>query len=265
MNRIEAKFKELKTANKKAMIPFITSGDPDLETTIEIVYSLEKGGADIIELGIPYSDPLADGPVIQNSSTRALKNGVKISKIMDAVKKIRLKTQVPLVYLVYYSCIFKYGVSRFIKDCAESGIDGLIIPDLPIEEREGINNEANLYDIALIPLVAPTSHERIKKIVKNAKGFIYCVSVRGVTGARKEIDTDIKSYMELISKYSDVPKALGFGISGPEAAKKFKPYCDGIIIGSAIVSYIAKGKDIDEKKKNAEEFVSKIAEIVHTN
>lgn len=263
MNRIDAKFKELKDNGKKAMIPFITAGDPDIETTSEIVFALEDAGADIIEIGIPYSDPLADGPVIQSSSARALEKGIKIKVIMDMVKTIRTKTNVPLIYLVYYSCIYKYGVSRFLSDCKSSGIDGLIIPDLPIEEREDINEEAEAYDIALIPLVAPTSKERIKKIVKNARGFIYCVSVRGVTGARSEINTDIKAYMNLISEYTNMPLALGFGINGPEAARKYKPFCDGIIVGSAIVNYISKGKDTEEMKLHAKEFVSSICNAIN--
>lgn len=262
MNRIEAKFKELKEKNEKAMIPFVTAGDPDLDTTIEMVDAMEKAGADIIELGVPYSDPLADGPTIQASSARALNNGTTISKIMDTVKKIRLKTQVPLVYLVYYNSVFKYGIEKFIKECAESGIDGVIIPDLPIEERKDILEIANKYNICLIPLIAPTSKERIKNIVKNASGFIYCVSTNGVTGARNEIKTDLDEYMSIVSQYAQIPKALGFGISSAEMADQLKGYCDGIIIGSAIVKKASEAENKAEAIKDVENFVGEVKNVL---
>lgn len=262
MNRIEAKFQELKEKNEKAMIPFVTAGDPDLKTTIDLVYAMEKAGADIIELGVPYSDPIADGPTIQASSQRSLKNGTTIDKIMDTVKTIRINTEVPLVYLVYYNSVFKYGIERFIKECSESGIDGVIIPDLPIEERKDILAVSDKYNVCLIPLIAPTSKERIKNIVKNASGFIYCVSTNGVTGARNEIKTNLDEYMGIVSQYAEIPKALGFGISSAKMAEELKNYCDGIIIGSAIVKKAADSKGKDEIVKNVEGFVKEVKSVL---
>ncbi|WP_434644217.1 tryptophan synthase subunit alpha [Thermoanaerobacterium thermosaccharolyticum] len=262
MNRIDKKFYELKQKGLKAMIPFITAGDPSLDVTVELVFKMEEGGADIIEIGIPYSDPLADGPIIQVSSTRALKNGTKINNIMNAVKKIRQKSEIPLVYLVYYNSIFKYGIERFVNEAKESGIDGLIIPDLPLEERKDIKEISEKYGIYLIPLVAPTSKERIKSICESGKGFVYCVSTKGVTGIRNSIETDIKEYMRTVSEYTNMPKAIGFGISGPDMAKRFAPYCDGIIVGSAIVKMINDSRSKEEIYDNVKKFVFSIKEAI---
>lgn len=258
MNRIDEKFQLLKEKNEKAMIPFVTAGDPDLDTTIELVLAMEEAGADIIELGIPYSDPLADGVIIQQSSTRALNNGAKITKIMDIVKEIRKKTEVPLVYLVYYNSVFKYGIEKFIEECSSVGIDGIIIPDLPIEERKDIIEVADNYGVYLIPLVAPTSKERIKSIVNNGKGFVYCVSTNGVTGVRQELSTNIEEYMNVVAQYTDLPKAIGFGVSGPEMARELKDYCDGVIVGSAIVRKVAEAKDGEEAAENVRKFIYEI-------
>lgn len=258
MNRIDSTFRMLKEENKKALIPFITAGDPNLETTVELVLAMEKAGADIIELGIPYSDPMADGVTIQQSSTRALKNGAKIPRIMEAVKAVRTKSQVPLIYLVYYNSVFKYGMEKFLKECLEAGVDGVIIPDLPIEEREEITQISDKYGVCLIPLVAPTSKERIKKITENGKGFVYCVSTNGVTGVRQEIGTDIKGYMDIVSGYTDMPKALGFGISNAEMVSKYKDYCDGIIVGSAVIKKISEGKNSSEAVENTVNFISEL-------
>lgn len=262
MNRIDKKFEALKGEGHKALITFITAGDPDIETTYDIVLTLEEAGSDIIELGIPYSDPLADGPTIQASSQRALNKGVKIPDIMKIVEKIRLKSDIPLVYLVYYNSIFKYGIQKFLKESKDVGIDGLIIPDLPIEERKDILEEADKYDIYLIPLVAPTSKERIKLITQNGKGFVYCVSITGVTGAREDIETDIEEYMKMVSQYTNMPKAIGFGISTPEMAKKLKDFSDGIIVGSALVERIAKGYNKSEMLQEVKNFVSSLKEVL---
>lgn len=262
MNRIDKKFEVLKGEGRKALITFITAGDPDIETTYDIVLAIEEVGADIIELGIPYSDPLADGPTIQASSQRALNKGVKIPDIMKIVEKIRLKSDIPLVYLVYYNSIFKYGIQKFLKESKDVGIDGLIIPDLPIEERKDILEEADKYDIYLIPLVAPTSKERIKLITENGKGFVYCVSITGVTGAREDIETDIEEYMKTVSQYTNMPKAIGFGISTPEMAKKLKDFSDGIIVGSALVERIAKGYNKSEMLQEVKSFVSSLKEVL---
>lgn len=262
MSRIQLKFKELKKKNEKAMIPFVTAGDPDLETTKELVYAMEAAGADIIELGIPYSDPIADGPTIQASSGRALVNETNIAKIMDTVKDIREKTEVPLVYLVYYSSVFKYGIEEFIKQCSEVQIDGVIIPDLPVEERKDILEISNKYGVDLIPLIAPTSKERIEKIVSNASGFIYCVSTNGVTGARSEIKTNIEEYLGVVSEYTEIPKAIGFGISSSKMANELKEYCDGIIIGSAIVKKVEEGRNKEEKIENVKKFVFEVKNVL---
>jgi tryptophan synthase alpha chain len=261
-NRIDLKFKALKQKNEKAMISFITAGDPDLETTIELVNAMEEAGADIIELGIPYSDPLADGVVIQESSARALKSGVKIINIMSTVRTIRQKSNVQLIYLVYYNSVFRYGIERFLLQCDQVGIDGIIIPDLPIEERGDILNIADKYRIYLIPLIAPTSKERIKSITNNGKGFIYCVTTNGVTGVRNEINKDIGEYMDMVSKYSQLPKALGFGISSPGMAAEYKDYCDAIIVGSAIVRKIGEAKDKIEAIENVKELVRNIKKAI---
>ncbi|HHW57624.1 MAG TPA: tryptophan synthase subunit alpha [Clostridia bacterium] len=262
MNRIDKKFEELRKQGKKALITFITAGDPDIETTYDIVLALEEAGADIIELGIPYSDPLADGPTIQASSQRALRNGVKIPDIMKLVGKIRIKSDIPLVYLVYYNSMFKYGIQKFLEESKKSGVDGLIIPDLPLEERKDILEEADKYGIHLIPLVAPTSKERIKAITENGKGFVYCVTLTGVTGARENIETDLEEYMNTVSSYTNMPKALGFGISTPEMAKKLKDLSDGIIVGSALVERIAKGYNKSEMLQEVKNFVSSLKEVL---
>lgn len=258
MNRIDKKFRMLREKDEKAMIPFVTAGDPDLGTTVELVLAMEEAGADIIELGIPYSDPLADGVIIQESSNRALKAGAKISGIMDTVRQIRDLSQVPLVYLVYYNSVFKYGIEKFLRECREAGVDGVIIPDLPIEERKDILETADKNGVYLIPLVAPTSKDRIKKITHNGKGFVYCVSTNGVTGVRQEIGTDIKEYMDIVSQYTDMPKALGFGISGPEMAEKYKEHCDAVIVGSAVIKKISQAESKAEAVENTAKFISEI-------
>lgn len=262
MNRIDRRFDDLKKEGKKALITFITAGDPDIDTTYDIVLALEEAGADIIELGIPYSDPLADGPTIQASSQRALAKGIKIKDIMDLVMRIREKSDIPIVYLVYYNSVFKYGIEKFLEDSKNAGVDGLIIPDLPLEERKEVLDVADKYEIYLIPLVAPTSKERIKAITENGKGFVYCVTLTGVTGAREEIATDLEEYMRLVSSYTSMPEVLGFGISGPEMAKKLKSLSDGIVVGSAIVERIAKGYNRCEMLKEVQEFVSSLREVL---
>ena len=263
MNRIVEKFNYLKVRNEKAFIPFVTAGDPDLDTTLELVLALESAEADIIEIGIPYSDPMADGPVIQASSNRALASGTKISSIMDKVMEIREKTQIPLVYLLYYNSIFKYGSERFFKQCKEVGVDGLIIPDLPLEERSEIIEIADKYDICVIPMVAPTSKGRIKAITNLGKGFVYCVSINGVTGTRQSLNTDIKEYMDLISGYTNMPKALGFGISNAEMAKAYAPYCEAIIVGSAIIKLVAGGGTQEEIIKRVYDFAVEIKNAIN--
>lgn len=242
MNRIDEKFKKLSEKNETALITFISAGIPDLETTKDLILKMEKNGADIVEIGIPNSRPIADGPVIAEASKRALEGGVKISKIMDMVTELREETEIPLVYLVYFNSVFVYGIDRFLAKCAEIGIDGILIPDLPIEERDEVIDACLESGVYLIPLVSPSSEDRIEEITKDASGFVYCVAVKGVTGARTSINENIEEYMNLVSKYTSLPKAIGFGVSSPEMAKSYKDYAEGVIVGSAIVNKILQDK-----------------------
>lgn len=231
----------------KAFIPFITAGDPDLATTEELVPAMAEAGADLIELGIPFSDPIAEGIVIQEADMRALASGVTTDKLFDCVKRIRKKTDVPLAFMTYINPVFVYGSERFLKNAAESGIDALIVPDMPFEEREELLPFCRKYGIELISLIAPTSKERIRAIASESEGFIYCVSSMGVTGVRAEINTNIREMVSLVKETKDLPCAIGFGISTPEQAKEMSKNADGVIVGSAIVKIAAKyGKDCVE-------------------
>ena len=223
----------------KAFIPFITCGDPSLEVTEQLVYAMEEAGADLIELGIPFSDPTAEGPVIQGANVRALSGGVTTDKVFDMVVKIRKNSSVPMVFMTYANVVFSYGTERFIKTAAEIGMDGLILPDVPYEEKEEFDIVCKKYGIDLISLIAPTSHERVAQIAKDAEGFVYCVSSLGVTGTRTNITTDIGAMVKLVKAAKDIPCAVGFGISTPEQAKKMAAQSDGAIVGSAIVKLCA--------------------------
>ena len=239
MSKIKSAFK-----NGKAFIPFITCGDPDLDTTEKIVREAVKNGADLIELGIPFSDPTAEGPVIQGANIRALAGGVTTDKIFDMVKKLREDLSIPMVFMTYANVVFSYGAEKFISTCHDIGIDGLILPDLPYEEKDEFLPICEKYDVDLISLIAPTSDKRIGMISKDAKGFIYIVSSLGVTGTRSEITTDLDSVVSVIRQNTDVPCAVGFGISTPEQASKMASLSDGAIVGSAIIKIIEKyGKD----------------------
>lgn len=230
--------------NGKAFIPFITCGDPDLETTAKIVREAVTNGADLIELGIPFSDPTAEGPVIQGANIRALKGGVTTDKVFDLVRELRKDVTVPMVFMTYSNVVFSYGADKFISTCKEIGINGLILPDLPYEEKEEFLPQCKKYGVDLISLIAPTSENRIAMIAKEADGFIYLVSSLGVTGTRSEISTDLKSIVDVIRQNTSVPCAIGFGISTPEQAKKMADIADGAIVGSAIIKIIEQyGKD----------------------
>jgi tryptophan synthase alpha chain len=230
--------------NKKAFIPFITCGDPSLEVTEKLVYAIAEAGADLIELGIPFSDPTAEGPVIMAADERALAGGATTDKIFDMVKRIREKVTIPMVFMTYANVIYSYGSERFISKAAELGIDGLILPDIPFEEKAEFDPICEKYGLDLISMIAPTSHDRIRMIAKEAKGFIYCVSSLGVTGVRKEITTDIGGMVKLVKEVSSIPCAVGFGISTPEQAAKMAKVADGAIVGSAIVKLCAQyGED----------------------
>ncbi len=239
MSRIKSAFE-----NGKAFIAFITCGDPDLETTIKVVKAMVENGADLIELGIPFSDPTAEGPVIQGANLRALNGGVTTDKVFDMVRTLRRDVTVPMVFMTYANVVFSYGAERFIKTCSEIGIDGLILPDIPFEEREEFSDICEKYDVDLISMIAPTSENRIAMIAKEAKGFIYLVSSLGVTGTRSSITTDLDSIVKIIRENTKVPVAVGFGISTPEQAKKMADLSDGAIVGSAIIKLLEKhGKD----------------------
>ncbi len=227
-------------ANGKAFIAFVTCGDPDLETTMSCVRAAVENGADLIELGIPFSDPTAEGPVIQGANLRALTGGVTTDKIFEMVKKLRQDVTVPMVFMTYANVIYSYGAERFLSACREIGIDGLILPDLPYEEKEEFLDSCHSYGVDLISLIAPTSQNRIAMIAKEAEGFLYVVSSLGVTGTRSEIKTDLTSIVEVIRQNTDIPCAIGFGISTPEQARKMAGLSDGAIVGSAIVKIIEK-------------------------
>ena len=228
----------------KAFIAFITCGDPDLETTAAVVRAAVDNGADLIELGIPFSDPTAEGPVIQNANLRALRGGVTTDQIFDLVRELRQDITVPMVFMTYANVVFSYDARRFISRCRDVGIDGLILPDLPYEEKEDFLPFCHEYGVDLISMIAPTSENRIAMIAREAKGFLYIVSSMGVTGTRSEITTDLGSIVKVVWENTSVPCAIGFGISTPEQAKKMAEISDGAIVGSAIVRLIEKyGKE----------------------
>ena len=235
--------------NGKAFIPFITCGDPDLETTAKCVVEMQKAGASLIELGIPFSDPTAEGPVIMEASLMALEGGCTTDKVFDMVKNLRTEmgVTVPMIFMTYANVVFSYGIERFCQKASEFGIDGMILPDVPYEEKEEFDGICKRFGLDLISLIAPTSEERIAMIAKGATGFIYIVSSLGVTGVRSEIKTDIPSLCAAVKAATDVPCAIGFGISTPEQASKMAASADGVIVGSAIVKIVARyGKDAPE-------------------
>ena len=227
-------------AHGKAFIAFITAGDPDLDKTKEYILEMERAGADLVEIGIPFSDPIAEGIVIQEADLRALRSGTTTDRIFDMVAELRKETDMPLVFMGYLNPVFHYGYERFFKRCEEVGISGIIIPDLPYEEKSECDRIASDYGVSVISMIAPTSEERIRTIASEAEGFLYVVSSMGVTGVRSQIKTDLKSILEAIREASDIPAAVGFGINTPEQAAQIAKLSDGIIVGSAIVKLIAK-------------------------
>lgn len=245
MNRIDKKFKELKSQKKKAFIAYITAGDPDLKTTGRIVLALERSEVDIIELGIPFSDPLADGPTIQAASQRALRKKTTLKKIFAMVKALRTRTEVPIVFMTYYNPVLRYGLDAFFKDCRRRGVDGVIVPDLPCEEAKDLIRSGRAAGVATIFLAAPTSTgQRIKDIAKNSRGFIYYVSLTGVTGARAKLPPDVLANLRRIKSMTSKPVAVGFGISAAAQARALAKTADGVIVGSAIVKIIGERKNI---------------------
>ncbi len=222
----------------KAFIPFITCGDPDLETTYTLVRAMADNGADLIELGIPFSDPTAEGPVIQGANLRALSGGVTTDKIFAMVERLRQTVTIPMVFMTYANVVYAYGADRFAARAAEVGIDGVILPDVPFEEKEEFSSVLGTYGLALVSLIAPTSKNRIAAIAAEAEGFVYCVSSLGVTGMRKEITTDVGAMVELVRQNTSTPTAIGFGISNPQQAAAMAQKADGVIVGSAIVKLV---------------------------
>lgn len=253
MNRIDEKFLQLKKLNKKALITFLTTGDPNIETSKEIIKKMELNGADIIELGIPFSDPMAEGPVIQAANERALKNNIRIKDVFNLVSEIRDDIKIPLLFMLYYNIVFKFGIEEFFCECKKVGIDGVIIPDLPFEERDEIISYANEYGVYVITMISPVSKERVLKIANDSKGFLYCVTSLGVTGVRNEFTTNFEEFLDPIKEVSDIPLALGFGIGTCDHVRNLKKYADALIIGSAIVRIIGE---------NGENAPSKVAEYI---
>ncbi|MGO2118267.1 MAG: tryptophan synthase subunit alpha [Fusobacterium sp.] len=246
MNKLEKKLRE----KDKNFIGFLTGGDPSIEKLGPMVHALEDGGCDVIEIGVPFSDPLADGPVIQSAGQRAIEKGVCLKSIFSEISKFRKDIQVPLVFLIYYNSIFNYGVKEFVEKCEELGIDGLIIPDLPYEEQDEILEFLDQEKIALIPFATPTSKDRMKKTLSNGSGFVYTVSSLGVTGRDSEIYKDFEEYIKEVKKYSNIPVAVGFGISSQADVKNIYKYVDNVIVGTAIVKKIHQSNGDYETVKN---------------
>lgn len=237
-NKIDARLEQCKAEGRKALITFITAGDGGYDCTEKAVLEMAKNGADLIELGVPFSDPIAEGPVIQRASERSLRNGTTLVGIFDLVRRLRKETDVPLLLMMYLNTIFRFGTDRFFALCEECGIDGVIVPDIPFEEKDEIQGSADAHNVHNISPVTPASENRIQMIASEATGFLYCVSSNGVTGVRSQFQTDFAPFFEKIHKYAKVPCAVGFGISGPEAAREMSQYCDGVIVGSAVVRLV---------------------------
>lgn len=235
--------------NGKAFIGFVTAGDPDMKTSEKIMLNMVQAGCDLIEIGIPFSDPIAEGPVIQEANLRSLAQGTTTDRVFELTKKVSAQVDIPLVYMTYLNVLFKYGYDLFLQKAKAAGISGVIIPDLPFEEKEELQSVAVNYGIDVVSLIAPTSEDRIKMIAENAQGFIYTVSSMGVTGTRSEIKTDLDSITQAVKKATDIPVAIGFGINTPEQAREYSRLADGVIVGSAIVKIIA------QQGKNAPQYV----------
>lgn len=263
MNLMDQTFQQLKEQKRTALIPFLTVGDPDLDTTVAIIKELEKAGADILELGVPYSDPLADGPVIQRASERALQSQISIRTCIETAARARGEgVKMPFVLFTYYNPVLQTGLDAFFELLVENGISGLIIPDLPIEESEDMRRRSEAAGIHLVPLVAPTSNARIERIVSGARGFIYCVSSLGVTGERASFFDGIESFISTVKSYTDIPVAVGFGISSHEQVARFSRICDGVVVGSAIVRKVEEAIPLLKQAETREEGLLQIRNFV---
>ncbi len=260
MNRIDKKFNELRAVGKKAFIAFITAGDPDLQSTEDLALAFEKSGVDILEIGVPFSDPMADGPTIQAASFRALQKGVTLKKILATVKKIRTSSQIPIALMSYYNPIFHFGIEKFVAAAQDAGVDGLIIPDLPVDEAGDLCRFAKRANIATIFFLAPTTaQERMPAIMKAATGFIYFVSIAGVTGAKKAVPADIARQIRLAQAMTKKPICVGFGVSTPEQVKAMGRIADGVIVGSAIVKEIEKYAGQKDMARCVSRFVGQLS------
>ncbi|MDE2322110.1 MAG: tryptophan synthase subunit alpha [candidate division NC10 bacterium] len=257
MNRIDERFRRLRKSGERALMPYLTAGDPDLDTTRLLILEFEKRGADLIEIGVPFSDPLADGTTIQRASQRALLSGTTLPRILDMIRELRAECRLPLLLMSYVNPIFHFGFSRFAKEAAAAGVDGLIVPDLPPEEATELIEAAGAYDLHTIFLIAPTSRpERVRTIAAASKGFIYYVSLRGVTGARTGLSEDLETSLRMIRAETDLPLAVGFGVSTPEQVRMVSRVADGVIVGSAIVSLLEQTAGQADQLKRAGDFVA---------
>ncbi|QGG47729.1 tryptophan synthase subunit alpha [Heliorestis convoluta] len=259
--KIEATFEALRKKGSKAFIPYITAGDPDIATTKELVLALENEGAHIIELGVPFSDPVADGPIIQEATARSLAAGTTLASVLDLVKQVRQESEIPLILMTYYNLLLAYGLEEFARDGAKAGVDGVIIADLPVEEGDELREVLDPQGLALVPLVAPTStQERLQRIAEHARGFIYCVSLTGVTGERQELPPDGEKLLQRMREVTDLPLALGFGISKAEQIPYMAEKADAVIVGSAIVKVIAQ--NLNEREKLVPQVASLVRQMV---
>lgn len=257
MSKIEEVFKDLRVKGRKAFIPYIMAGDPDLAKTEEVILFFEEVGADIVELGIPFTDPLADGPTIQRASERALKRGITLKKVLEFVKRIRRSIKIPIVLMTYYNPIFKYGEERFVKESVQYGVNGIIVPDLPPEEATDLIRFSKREGLDTVFLLAPTSTEdRVKRVARTSSGFIYYVSITGITGSRIQIDESLGESIKKIRKITNKPVCVGFGVSNPEEASRVSEIADGVIIGSAIV------KMLNESPEGFEDFVKTLRKAI---
>lgn len=265
MNRIDERFRQLKESGERALMPYITAGDPDLGTTRSLILEFEKQGADLIEIGVPFSDPLADGVTIQRASQRALASGTTLARILDMIRDLRTECRLPLLVMSYVNPIFHFGCARFAKEAAAAGVDGLIVPDLPPEEAGELTEAAAAHNLHTVFLIAPTSRpERIRTIAAASKGFIYYVSLRGVTGVRTRLSDDLEASLRMIRGETDLPLAVGFGISTPDQVRTVPATADGVIVGSAIVSLLEQTAGQPDQVKRAGEFVASLKAATRT-
>ncbi|NLF16572.1 MAG: tryptophan synthase subunit alpha [Lentisphaerae bacterium] len=263
MNRIDAAFKACRRDRRKALVAFLTAGDPDLDATAEIVPALAAAGADIIELGVPFSDPMADGPTIQESSQRALAAGTTLDGILECVRRLRRQTQVPLVLFSYYNVIFRHGLDRLAAEAAAAGVDGLLLVDVPLEELDEVRPSCRQAGLPLIRLVAPTTPpERLERICRDAEGFVYCITVTGVTGARAALPADLAAELARARAASPVPVVAGFGIASPEMARTVAAHADGVVVGSALVKCLAGPGGRAERIAAGAAFIASLAEAL---